>query len=148
MSNRTKADRGRGRRLTALARDARKSLRQLRRRHRALCSQQPKIFRKIIAETAKELSPIKPGPKTPPDIIEAATRYAQGERDWKAKLLPLMPGYSPDLPDRVRECAETSWKTRVRKYVRQHPELKKKACSGFKGESAADFQVGICQGKS
>ena len=112
----------------ALAKDAQKQARHLKREHRALYTADPRRFRKIVRLAQSAVFRQKPGPK--PDrqaarrIARAARRRARGTK-WEELYQQFIPDYGK-LNAVTRDYAEDGLRRRVNKFLQNHRRLRKR----------------------
>jgi hypothetical protein len=111
----------------ALAKDAAEQARQLKRKHRALYTADPRRFRKIARLAQSAVFRQKPGPK--PDrnaarrIARAARRRAHGAQ-WGELYQQYIPGYQ-ELNPVTRSDAEDGFRRKVNKHLQRHRRRRK-----------------------
>ena len=111
----------------ALAKDAAAQARQLKRKHRALYTADPRRFRKIVRLAQSAVFRQKPGPK--PDrkaarrIAHAARRRARGTK-WEELYQRFIPDYGK-LNAVTRDYAEDGLCRRVNKFLQSHRRRRK-----------------------
>jgi hypothetical protein len=112
----------------ALAKDAAEQARQLKRKHRALYTADPRRFRKIVRLAQSAVFRQKPGPK--PDrkaarrIAHAARRRARGAK-WEELYQRFIPDYRKLNPV-TRSDADDGFRRKVNKYLQSHRRLSKR----------------------
>jgi hypothetical protein len=112
----------------ALAKDAQEQARQLKRKHRALYTADPRRFRKIVRLAQSAVFRQKPGPK--PDrkaarrIAHAARRRARGTK-WEELYQRFIPDYGKLNPV-TRSDADDGFRRKVNKYLQSHRRLRKR----------------------
>jgi hypothetical protein len=112
----------------ALAKDAAAQARQLKRKHRALYTADPRPFRKIVRLAQSAVFRQKPGPK--PDrkaarrIAHAARRRARGTK-WEELYQRFIPDYGKLNPV-TRGYAEDGLRRQVNKFLQSHRRLRKR----------------------
>jgi hypothetical protein len=111
-----------------LAKDAAAQARQLKRKHRALYTADPRRFRKIVRLAQSAVFRQKPGPK--PDrkaarrIAHAARRRARGT-EWEELYQRFIPDYGKLNPV-TRSDADDGFRRKVNKYLQSHRRLRKR----------------------
>ena len=112
----------------AMSKDAKAQARQLKRKHRALYTADPRRFRKIVRLAQSAVFRQKPGPK--PDrkaarrIAHAARRRARGTK-WEELYQRFIPDYGK-LNAVTRDYAEDGLRRRVNKFLQSHRRLRKR----------------------
>jgi hypothetical protein len=112
----------------ALAKDAAAQARQLKRKHRALYTADPRRFRKIVRLAQSAVFRQKPGPK--PDrkaarrIAHAARRRARGTK-WEELYQRFIPDYGK-LNAVTRDYAEDGLRRQVNRFLQSHRRLRKR----------------------
>jgi hypothetical protein len=112
----------------ALAKDAAAQARQLKRKHRALYTADPRRFRKVVRLAQSAVFRQKPGPK--PDrnaarrIAHAARRRARGAK-WPELNERSLPGWR-ELNPVTRNDAEDGFRRKVNKYIQSHRRLRRR----------------------
>ena len=112
----------------ALAKDAERQSRQLKRDHRTVYAADPRRFRKIVRLAQSAVFRQKPGPK--PDrkaaqrIAHAARRRARGTK-WEELYQPFIPDYGK-LNAVTRDDAEDGFRRKVNKHLQSHQRLRKR----------------------
>jgi hypothetical protein len=111
-----------------LAKDAAAQARQLKRKHRALYTADPRRFRKVVRLAQSAVFRQKPGPK--PDrqaarrIAHAARRRARGAK-WEELYQQFIPDYAK-LNAVTRGYAEEGLRRGVNKFLQSHRRLRKR----------------------
>jgi hypothetical protein len=112
----------------AMAKDAAAQARQLKRKHRALYTADPRRFRRVVRLAQSVVFRQKPGPK--PDrkaarrIAHAARRRARG-MEWEEVYQRFIPDYGK-LNAVTRGYAEDGLRRQVNKFLQDHRRLRKR----------------------
>ena len=111
-----------------LAKDAAAQARQLKRKHRALYTADPRRFRKIVRLAQSAVFRQKPGPKPERKaarrIAHAARRRARGT-EWEELYQRFIPDYGILNPV-TRSDADDGFRRKVNKYLQSHRRLRKR----------------------
>jgi hypothetical protein len=112
----------------ALTKDAATQARQLKRKHRALYTADPRRFRKIVRLAQSAVFRQKPGPKLDRQaarrIAHAARRRARGTQ-WEELYQRFIPDYGK-LNAVTRGYAEDGLRRQVNKFLQSHRRLRKR----------------------
>jgi hypothetical protein len=110
-----------------LAKDAAAQARQLKRKHRALYTADPRRFRKIVrlAQSAvfRQKPGLKPDRKAARRIAHAARRRTRGAK-WPELYERFLPGWR-ELNLVTRNDAEDGFRRKVNKYLQSHRRLRR-----------------------